>query len=91
MRGRMMMVLASAALAGSLLATDAQARGAGEHGGVGDGFRGDHLSSGFGGTPADGCVGYGNRCHGLRGGFREHCGGGGKPSGDRRGGGSGAQ
>jgi hypothetical protein len=30
---RVMMVLASAALAGSLLATDAQARGGGGHGG----------------------------------------------------------
>jgi hypothetical protein len=46
MRGRMMMVLASAALAGSLLATDAQARGGGGHGGGGGG---DHMG-GFGGA-----------------------------------------
>jgi hypothetical protein len=46
MRLRMMKVLASAALAGSLLATDAQARGGGGHG---SGGGGGHLS-GFGGA-----------------------------------------
>src|SRR4029077_13176383 len=54
MRGRVMMVLASAVLAGSLLATDAQARGGGGggHGGFGGGhmggFGGGHIG-GFGG------------------------------------------
>jgi len=72
MRARMMMVLASAALAGSLLATDAQARGGGGHGGRGgdDGFRGDHSSGSFGDTPVDGYGGYDNRSSGLRGEFR---------------------
>jgi hypothetical protein len=73
MRGRMMMVLASAALAGSLLATDAQARGGGGHGnggGGGEGFRGDHFSGGFGDTLSDSYGGYGTRGSGLRGGFR---------------------
>jgi len=46
MRGRVMMVLASAVLAGSLLATDAQARGGG--GGHGGGGGGGHMG-GFGG------------------------------------------
>jgi hypothetical protein len=72
MRGRMMMVLASAALAGSLLATDAQALGGGGHGGDGggdDGFRGNHVSSGFG-APGDGYGSYDNRGNGLRGGYR---------------------
>jgi hypothetical protein len=53
-----MMVLASAALAGSLLATDAQARGGGGHGGGGGGgpmggFGGAHIGAhvgGFGGA-----------------------------------------
>jgi hypothetical protein len=52
MRGRMMMVLASAALSGSLLAADAQARGGGGHGGGGGhlgGFGGARVS-GFGGA-----------------------------------------
>jgi uncharacterized protein YodC (DUF2158 family) len=44
MRRRVMMILASAALAGSLLATDAQARGSGGHGGGG----GAGHMSGFG-------------------------------------------
>jgi hypothetical protein len=50
MRRRVMMVLASAALAGSLLATDAQARGGGGHGGGGHmgGFGGARIG-GFGG------------------------------------------
>jgi hypothetical protein len=54
MRGRVMMVLASAVLAGSLLATGAQARGGGGggHGGGGGGhmggFGGGHMG-GFGG------------------------------------------
>ena len=47
MRGRVIMILATAALAGSLLATDAQARGGG-HGG-GGGFGGGHMG-GFGGA-----------------------------------------
>jgi uncharacterized protein YodC (DUF2158 family) len=50
MRRQLMMVLASAALAGSLLATDAQARGGGGHGG---GFGGAHTAArvgGFGGA-----------------------------------------
>src|SRR5258707_13488338 len=56
MRGRVMMVLASAVLAGSLLATDAQARGGGGgvHGGggghMGGGFGGGHIGGGFGGS-----------------------------------------
>jgi uncharacterized protein YodC (DUF2158 family) len=58
MRRRVMMVLASAALAGGLLATDAQARGGGGHGGgrgVGHmgGFGGAHIGArvgGFGGA-----------------------------------------
>ena len=65
MRGRMMMVLAIAVLAGSLLATDVQARGSG-----GDGFRGNHFSRGFGGTPGDGYGSYDDRDGGLRSGFR---------------------
>src|SRR5438445_12138709 len=51
MRGRVMMILASAMLAGSLLATDAQARGGGGGGGGGGhggGFGGGHVG-GFGG------------------------------------------
>ena len=56
MRRRVMMVLAGAALVGSLLATDAQARGGGGHGGGGGvghigGFGGAHIGarvSGFG-------------------------------------------
>src|ERR1700704_4787690 len=50
MRGRVMMILASAVLAGSLLATDAQARGHGGGGGGGHmgGFGGGHMG-GFGG------------------------------------------
>jgi hypothetical protein len=42
MRRRVMMVIASAALAGSLLATDAQARGGGGHTG---GFGGAHIGA----------------------------------------------
>src|SRR5947209_1896889 len=51
MRGRVMMVLVSAVLAGSLLATDAQARGGGGGGGGGGhggGGGGGHMG-GFGG------------------------------------------
>src|SRR6267154_5722780 len=52
MRGRVMMILASALLAGSLLATGAQARGGGGGGGGGGhmvgGFGGGHMG-GFGG------------------------------------------
>jgi hypothetical protein len=70
MRGRMMMVLASAALAGSLLASDAQAHGGygGDNGG-GDGVRGNHLSDGYGG---EGYGDYGNRGSSLRDGFRRY-------------------
>jgi hypothetical protein len=73
MRGRMMMVLASVALAGILLATDAQADRGAEHGGDGGGgggFRGNHFSCGFGGTAGDGYSSYGDRGSGLRGGYR---------------------
>jgi hypothetical protein len=54
MRRRVMMVFASAALAGSLLATDAQARGGGGHGGGGGGghmggFGGAHIGAHVGG------------------------------------------
>jgi hypothetical protein len=52
MRGRMMTILATAVLAGSLLATGAQARGGGGGGGggghMGGGFGGGHMG-GFGG------------------------------------------
>jgi uncharacterized protein YodC (DUF2158 family) len=62
MRRRVMMVLASAALAGSLLATDAQARGAGGRGGGGGvahmgGFGGARIGArvgGFGGARVGG-------------------------------------
>ena len=54
MRRRVMMVLASAALAGSLLATDAQARGGGGHmGGFGGAHIGAHVG-GFGGARMEG-------------------------------------
>jgi hypothetical protein len=69
MRARMMMVLASAALAGSLLATDAHARSDGGRGGD-DGFRDNHFSGTFGDTPVDGYGSYGNRGSGLRDEFR---------------------
>jgi uncharacterized protein YodC (DUF2158 family) len=53
MRWRVMMVLATAALAGSLLANDAQARGGGGHRGGGvahiGGFRGAHIVARRGG------------------------------------------
>ncbi|HWO39064.1 MAG TPA: hypothetical protein VNO32_60590 [Candidatus Acidoferrum sp.] len=62
MRRRVKMVLASAALAGSLLATDAQARGSGGHGGGSGGghmggFGGAHIGAhvgGFGGARMEG-------------------------------------
>ena len=65
MRRRVMMVLGSAALAGSLLATDAQARGGGGHGGGGgaghmSGFGGAHIGArlgGFGGARVGGIAG----------------------------------
>jgi uncharacterized protein YodC (DUF2158 family) len=65
MRRQLMMVLASAALAGSLLATDAQARGGGGHGGGGgaghmSGFGGAHSGArvgGFGGARVGGIGG----------------------------------
>jgi hypothetical protein len=59
-------VLAIVLVVGSSgLATSAFARGGG-----GDGFRGHHLSGGFGGARGDGYGSYGNRGNGLRGGFR---------------------
>jgi hypothetical protein len=48
MRGRAIMILASVLLAGSLLATGAEARGGGGGGGHGGGFGGGHMG-GFGG------------------------------------------
>ena len=62
MRRRLMVVLAGAALVGSLLATDAQARGGGGHGGGGgaghmSGFGGAHSgvrAGGFGGVRVGG-------------------------------------
>jgi uncharacterized protein YodC (DUF2158 family) len=62
MRRQLMMVLATAALIGSLLATDAQARGGGGHGGGGgaghmSGFGGAHSGvrvGGFGGVRVGG-------------------------------------
>jgi hypothetical protein len=53
------------------LSTGAFARGGGYDGdGGSDGFRGNHLGGGFGGTRGDG---YGdNRASGLRGGFRRY-------------------
>jgi hypothetical protein len=66
MRGRVMMILASALLAGSLVATGAQARGGGGgHGG--GGFGGGHMG-GFGGAHMGG-FGGGAMAH-------EHFGGG---------------
>jgi hypothetical protein len=64
MRGRVMMILASALLAGSLLATGAQARGGGGGGGHGGGFGGGHMG-GFGG----GHMAMGRDHFGARGGF----------------------
>jgi uncharacterized protein YodC (DUF2158 family) len=66
MRWRVMMVLASAALAGSVLATDAQAHGGGGHGGGGGvghrgGFGGAHIGprvGGFGGARVGGIGGH---------------------------------
>jgi hypothetical protein len=55
MKGRTILILASALLAGSLLATDAQARGGGGGGGGhgggfgGGGFGGGHIGGSFGG------------------------------------------
>src|ERR1700754_4617326 len=74
MRGRMMMILASAVLAGSLLATGAQARGGGGGGGHGGGFGGGgfgggHMGGGFGGGHMGGFGG------GHMGGFGGHIGG----------------
>jgi uncharacterized protein YodC (DUF2158 family) len=63
MRWRVMMVLASAAIAASLLATDAQARGGGGHGGGG---RAGHTG-GFARVRAGGYGGAG--VGGLRGGY----------------------
>jgi uncharacterized protein YodC (DUF2158 family) len=65
MRRRVMVVLAGAALVGSLLATDAQARGGGGHGGGGGvghigGFGGAHIGArvgGFGGARVGGIGG----------------------------------
>jgi hypothetical protein len=64
------LVLAIVLVLGSAgLSTCAFARGGG-YGGGGDGFRGNHFSGGFGGTPDDGYGGYGTRTGGFRGGFR---------------------
>ena len=64
MRRQLMVVLAGAALVGSLLATDAQARGGGGHGGGGVGhigrFGGAHIGArvgGFGGARVGGVGG----------------------------------
>jgi uncharacterized protein YodC (DUF2158 family) len=65
MRRRLMVVLAGAALVGSLLATDVQARGGGGHGGGGGvghigGFGGAHIGArvgGFGGARVGGTGG----------------------------------
>jgi uncharacterized protein YodC (DUF2158 family) len=67
MRRRVMMVLAGAALVGSLLATDAQARGGGGHGGGG----GVGHMGGFGGTHIGARVGAfgGARVGGIGGGY----------------------
>jgi hypothetical protein len=67
MRARTMIVLASAALAVSLVATDAQARTDGGRGGDG-GFRDNHFSGED--TPVDGYRAHDNRGSGLRGEFR---------------------
>src|ERR1700730_13018306 len=74
MRGRVMMILASAVLAGSLLATDAQARGGGGGGGHGGGGGGRGHMGGFGGGHMRGFGGGhiggfgGGRVAGFRGG-----------------------
>ena len=68
-----MMILASAVLAGSLLATGAQARGGGGGGGHGGGFGGGHMGGGFGGGHMGGFGGgrmaMGRDHFGARGGF----------------------
>jgi uncharacterized protein YodC (DUF2158 family) len=78
MRRRLMVVLAGAALVGSLLATDAQARGGGGHGGGGVGhigrFGGAHIGARVGGIGgrsmagiSQGAVGYATGTgHGTR-------------------------
>jgi uncharacterized protein YodC (DUF2158 family) len=67
MRRRVMMVLASAALAGSLLATDAQAHGGGEHGGGGGTGHMGSLSRAYIGSRE---VGFsGARVGGIAGGY----------------------
>src|SRR6266436_30508 len=72
MRGRVMMVLASAVLAGSLLATDAQARGGGGGGG-GHGGGGGRIG-GFGGGHMAGMRGehFGGRRHFAHGGLYDY-------------------
>jgi hypothetical protein len=73
MRGRVMMILASAVLAGSLVATGAQARGGGGGGGGhgGGGFGGGHMG-GFGGAHMGG---FGDgRIGGFGGGAMAHVG-----------------
>ena len=69
MRGRVMMILASAVLAGSLLATDAQARGGGGGGGHGGGggghmagMRGEHFGGGRRHFARGGLYDYGLGC-----------------------------
>ena len=63
MRGRVMMILVSAVLTGSLLATGAEARGGGGGGGGGGhgggGFGGGHMGGGFGGGHIGGLGGAG--------------------------------
>jgi len=71
MRRRVVMVLASAALAGSLLGTAAQARGGGAHMG---GFNGTHIIAhvgGFGGARSGARMGgfSGGRVGGIGGGY----------------------
>jgi hypothetical protein len=74
MRERVLMVLAGAAVAGSLLVSGAQARGGGGHGGGGDmvrmGIRGGVRMEGFGrgrmaGIATRSCCGFGRACIGA--------------------------
>jgi hypothetical protein len=70
LRNAMVVLAIVLVLGSSELSTSAFAR-AGGHGvdSGDDGFRGNHFGV-FGGTPADGYGGYGNRANDLRGGFR---------------------
>ena len=69
-------VLATVLVLGSPgLSISAFARSGGyDRGGGGDGFRGNHFGSGFGGTASDGYGGYGNRVSGLHSGSRGYVG-----------------